>query len=234
MPKGRLYAIGDIHGCIDELNVLLNWFEEDQAITRDDRVIFIGDYIDRGVDSCACIDALIQFKVRHSETFFLRGNHEDMLLDYIGLSGSNGDFYLSNGGDTTLENYGTSANEPIDVILKHIPKSHLEFFQNLESYIICGDYVFAHAGVHPEVELNEQLPDDIYWIRDEFLYHPHPFDKTVVFGHTPHVEVAFDLPYKIGIDTGLVYGNFLSCIELTAKFVAQVQSKGKEVVTSSF
>ena len=80
-----------------------------------------------------------------------------------------------------------------------------------------------HAGLNPLRDLTAQNDNDVYWIRDEFLNNVHSFMKTVVFGHTPHQEIFIDMPFKIGIDTGLVFGNKLTCLELKSGLVFQVR-----------
>lgn len=233
-PDGRIFAIGDIHGCVSETEVLLNWLERNEGLSQKDRVIFIGDYIDRGPNSKAVIDLLLQFQKKYSHTIFLKGNHEDMLLDYIGIGGTNKDVYLENGGAPTLGSYGLPEEASVEDILSRIPETHLNFLKNLDSFIGCGDYFFVHAGLNVQRTISKQNTDDIYWIREKFLGETHSFGRVIVFGHTPHAEILYNLPYKLGIDTGLVYGNMLSCVELTQQLVYQVLSQGREVQVSDF
>ncbi len=221
-PK-RLFAIGDIHGCSEELSMLLNFLEQDMKISKKDHVVFIGDYIDRGPDSKGVIESLLAFKEKHGEyTTFLKGNHEDMLLGWLGLGGENGIAYVSNGGSDCLKSYGVKRSGKPDDLLNAMPEEHLAFFQSLTGYLLCEEYVFAHAGLDPLRDLREQIDDDLYWIREEFIQNIHYFEKTVVFGHTPFEDVFFHLPYKIGLDTGLVYGNALSCIEVESEVIYQI------------
>ncbi len=233
-PKGRLFAIGDIHGCSDETETLLNWLERNEGLSQDDLVIFIGDYIDRGFNSRAVIDLLCDFRRKYPASIFLKGNHEDMLLHFLGKKGSNGDVYIKNGGGPTLASYGLTEDASPEDLMSRIPKNHLDFFDKLESFIECDNYYFVHAGLNPKRTLKRQVVDDLYWIREGFMEENHPFGKTVVFGHTPHADVIFELPYKIGIDTGLVYGNKLTSIELTQRLVYQVSCQGQEVIVSDF
>ncbi len=95
-------------------------------------------------------------------------------------------------------------------------------------------YLFVHAGVMPARQLEEQSVEDLLWIRQEFIFSPHELGQTVLFGHTPMREVMVDLPYKIGIDTGLVYGNKLTCIELIEGTLFQVARGSRQVRTSKF
>lgn len=232
-PK-RLFAIGDIHGCRKELSVLLEHLLSQEKITAEDTLIFIGDYIDRGPDSKGVIELLINVKQEFPEVKFLRGNHEDMLLDFLGYEGNLGEVYIPNGGKETLESYGLKVDTNEVELLQTLPKSHLSFFMDLQSYVAIGGYVFAHAGLDPKRDLTMQMDNDLFWIREDFINHKHDFGKVVVFGHTPYQDVLFDLPYKIAIDTGCVYGNKLSCIELVGKTVLQVAIGSNKVNIKSF
>lgn len=230
----RLYIIGDIHGCRKELSVLLEHLLAQEKVTSADMFIFIGDYIDRGPDAKGVVELLINIKQEFSKVFFLRGNHEDMLLDFLGFDGNLGEVFIANGGSDTLASYDLSPQTSDVELLKRLPKSHLGFFLDLQSYLSVGSYVFAHAGLDPNRDLKLQMDNDLFWIRDNFISHQHDFGKVVVFGHTPYQDVFFDLPYKIAVDTGCVYGNKLSCIELSGRTVLQVAAGGTKVKTKSF
>lgn len=229
IPK-RVFVVGDIHGCADETDVLCEYLKSSAKLTPEDLVVFIGDYVDRGPQSKQVIDRLLKFKAEFPSTLFLKGNHEDMLLAYLGHNGREGKAYLLNGGAETLNSYGAAkegSNEAVrESFIQSMPPEHLSFFQGLESYIIMGDFVFAHAGLNPLRDLRAQIEADLFWIREEFISNIHFFKRTVVFGHTPYEDVMFHLPYKIGIDTGLVYGNSLTCIEVMNREIFQVP-KGK-------
>jgi serine/threonine protein phosphatase 1 len=103
-----------------------------------------------------------------------------------------------------------------------LPPQHVEFFQTLEMYVVIDQLLCVHAGVSPLASLQEQNTEELLWIRQEFLANPHLLPYTVVFGHTPHRTVRFELPYKVGIDTGLVYGGKLTCLEVSEKQLYQV------------
>jgi len=224
----RCYVIGDIHGCLDELRYLIDGL----PLEVGDRLVFLGDYIDRGPDSKGVVSYLLQLKSYGPalELVFLKGNHEDMLLSYLGLPGDYGEMFLVNGGRQTFASYGLTSNLPTaDEALAAIPPAHLDFYQSLVDYYIIGDILCIHAGVHPEKTLEEQTKDEALWIRDLFIYSSHALPYTVLFGHTPQKEVFFHLPYKIGLDTGLVYGNKLSCFEIEEKVLHQI-GRGKKKV----
>ncbi len=226
-PK-RIFAVGDIHGCVDELLVLLNRIE--QELEDDDLVIFIGDYIDRGPDSKGVVERLIDFRDRYPATIYLKGNHEDMMLSFLGFEGNLGNSYLHNGADEFLKSYGLSMELRPEEILDLLPRKHLSFYLNLVPYVITSEFVFVHAGLQPLRGLKSQLDQDLFWIRDEFIKNVHRFNKLVIFGHTPYADIYFNPPFKIGIDTGLVYGNKLTCIEPITKKIIQVESGTRQIL----
>ena len=223
----RSYVIGDIHGCLEELGYLI----EGLPLEAGDRLIFLGDYIDRGPDSKGVISFLLELEKTSYEPIFLKGNHEDMLLSYLGLNGQHGDMFLYNGGKATLASYGFSSPIPAgDEALCLIPSTHLEFYEKLASYYIMEPFLCVHAGIHPLKTLKDQTESELLWIRNQFIYSSHALPYTVLFGHTPQNDVIYDLPFKIGLDTGLVYGNKLTCLEANEKVLYQVQ-RGKKAVT---
>ena len=173
-----------------------------------DQLIFIGDYIDRGADSIKVVDYLIDLKKRVPGIIFLKGNHEDMLENY--LDGSDRFTYLLNGGQQTLDDYLNRPNNPGKY---PVPSAHLEFFNSLHLYYQTDDYIFVHAGLRENVPLESQKRIDLLWIRDEFIFSDFDFGKRVIFGHTPFKQPLVQTN-KIGIDTGAVYGNRLTCVQL--------------------
>jgi serine/threonine protein phosphatase 1 len=229
----RLFAIGDIHGCLSELDVLLAYLEQERALSGKDQVVFMGDFIDRGPASKGVLARLITFREKFPATVFLRGNHEDMLLSYLGLGGFGGDIYLDNGGLQTIESYGWSAElSPLE-LLPLFPADQREFLLGLEVGVQLAEFLFVHAGVRPSVPLANQSGHDLMWIRSEFTKGTHDLGLTVVFGHTPYEDVFVHLPYKIGVDTGLVYGNMLTCIELVEGELLQVDFADSSVKVAS-
>jgi serine/threonine protein phosphatase 1 len=232
--SGRIFAIGDIHGCVYELEALVSYLVKDLALNESDFLIFQGDYIDRGPNSRGVIEFLVNFRKTFSNIIFLKGNHEDMLLNYLGFSGNLGDNYLSNGGKDFLLSYNLALLTPPNEIASLLPEEHLTFITSLVSAAEHSRFLFVHAGVNPYLPLVEQSEEDMLWIREEFIDFSHQIHKIVVFGHTPFRRVFFDLPYKIGIDTGLVFGNMLSCIELKEALLYQVQRNSNQVRTSNF
>jgi diadenosine tetraphosphatase ApaH/serine/threonine PP2A family protein phosphatase len=227
-PAGRLFAIGDIHGCADELEAILKAIKP----TTGDTVVFVGDYVDRGPASKDVIEIALDLEKGHAEPVFLKGNHEDMMLSFLGLSGRYGESFLFNGGIATLESYGLKEDD-IEEAIHHIPEHHLRFYKRLAVNYLRPPYLFVHAGISPLLHLEEQQTDDMLWIRQEFIFNPHKIDATVVFGHTPMRSVMIDLPYKLGIDTGLVYGGKLTCIEFHEGGLYQIDRGSRQVRTRS-
>lgn len=213
---GKIFAIGDIHGCLLHLDKMMAKLDID---AQNDTLVFIGDYIDRGPDSKGVVDVVLDIRKRIKNVVCLTGNHEQMFLNYY-REGRDEELFLHNGGLNTLISYGlvgTGKKHPT------IPDNHMEFFTTLQPYYGMDDYIFVHAGMRPGIPLDRQAPDDLLWIRYEFINSPYDFGKIVVFGHTP---LSFAAPLinknKIGLDTGAVYGGKLSCVELPEMKIHQV------------
>jgi serine/threonine protein phosphatase 1 len=202
---GKIFAVGDIHGSFDRLQDMMQKVPIDFA---NDTLVFIGDYIDRGPGSVEVVDYLIKLNKQVPGIIFLKGNHEDMLEKY--LDGTDRFTYLLNGGQNTLDSYLSKTNRTDDF---PIPADHMEFFKSLRLYYETESYIFVHAGLRPKINLASQKTEDLLWIRDKFIYSKYNFGKPVVFGHTP-LEKPLVESNKIGIDTGAVYGNALTCVQL--------------------
>ncbi|MBV9512291.1 MAG: serine/threonine protein phosphatase [Caulobacteraceae bacterium] len=215
-----IYAVGDVHGRYDLLKQLLFHIRADWRTQSDSRpaakppvLVFCGDYIDRGPQSAEVVEAIqrltthLDWKVQP-----LRGNHEQALLDFI-ADPKEGWAWLEYGGRETLTSYGVAYEEKPrrtrqfyvqlrDEFLRRLPASHLRFLEGLPLHHVAGDYLFVHAGVRPGVPFEEQTPEDLLWIRDEFRGQPFSFDRIVIHGHTwtgPHPEIY---QHRIGLDTG--------------------------------
>jgi serine/threonine protein phosphatase 1 len=231
VSAGRLLCIGDVHGCAPELERLIAAVDP----RPEDRLVFLGDYVDRGRDSKATVEFLCALATRLPDTVFLRGNHEEMFLDFIGEDGANKQAFYGNGGAQTLASYGwTSAGPPsAEAARALVPEPHLAFFRRLVLRHEQDGFAFVHAGVRPGVPLDEQVREDLLWIREEFLLVDHRLDDTVVFGHTPYREVWFGGARKLGLDTGCVYGGRLSCVDLTQAVLHQVARGQRTASTRS-
>ena len=211
----RTFVVGDIHGCYNSLESLLEKIE----VAEEDYLIFLGDYIDRGPDSEKVISRILEIKSNHPHVITLMGNHEWMFLRY--LEGSDKDNFLQAGGKPTLESYGIDPDDeeinPADLI----PEDHLKFLYNLLPYYEDPNYIYVHAGLQPGKHLSQQQADWYLWARDQFIYSKHDFGKQVIFGHTTCKRPLVH-PNKIGIDTGAVYGGELTCLILPEELFVSV------------
>jgi serine/threonine protein phosphatase 1 len=178
---------------------------------KNDTLVFIGDYIDRGKYSREVVDYVVRLKSEYKNIVCLLGNHEQMLLRY--LDGLEEGLYLGNGGRATLDSYEILLFDDIEKRKTKIPEAHRQFFESLLPYYETDNYIFVHAGLKPGMSLKEQDIDDLLWIRYEFIEAKDDFGKIIVFGHTPLISPLIN-KNMIGIDTGAVYGGKLTCVEL--------------------
>ena len=223
---GRLFAIGDIHGCAAELEALLGGLRPEAG----DTLVCVGDYIDRGADSRGVIDMVMELANRPDlATVFLRGNHEDMCLSYLGRGGHYGEAWMVNGGAATMRSYGLDARAAGEEAALGFPQKHLQFLERLPLWHRIDGFLVVHAGIRPDLPWEEQREEDLLWIREDFILAPHSLPDTIVFGHTPRRTVFVDLPYKIGIDTGCVYGGALTALELRERRLFQVRLGERKV-----
>jgi serine/threonine protein phosphatase 1 len=183
-----------------------------------DTLVFIGDYIDRGSDSKGVLDFILKLKKELKNVVCLRGNHEEMFLDFY-LEHKNEMLFLMNGGRETLSSY--DGRKTASGVAVNLPDDHLQFLTTLPLYFETENFLFVHAGLRPGVPLAKQGSHDLLWIRHEFILSDTDFQKVVVFGHTPLPRPLLT-EYKIGIDTGAVYGGKLTCVELPARHIYQV------------
>jgi serine/threonine protein phosphatase 1 len=201
-----LYAIGDIHGMKNHLITLLSEIDKDiHTHKQPSKIIFVGDYVDRGPDSAGVIDLLInrnRNSPEHIEHIFLMGNHEDMLLnDKIN--------WMFNGGKQTVESYGL---EPyIDDFV--IPNEHEEFFEILRYYYQYDRYLFVHAGIFPYMKVEDANPFSLMWERKMNGYNgDYDYGYHVTHGHTPSKNIGI-AKNTINIDTACVFGGCLTAVK---------------------
>jgi len=162
------------------------------------------------------IDALLAGPPPPFRAVYLKGNHEDMLLGFLDDPGR-GKHWLWNGGEATLESYGVEAAGDLanvrDRFASALPRAHHDFLRGLLLQESFGDYAFVHAGVRPGVPLDAQEPEDLLWIREEFLDSDADFGKVVVHGHTPGRTPVL-ARNRIGLDTGAFASGRLSAVVL--------------------
>jgi serine/threonine protein phosphatase 1 len=218
-PGQRVYAIGDIHGCLDRLAAVHEQIAEDLATRPIDLSILVhlGDYVDRGLDSAQVVDWLSGgAPVPVDRIVNLMGNHEDMMLRaLVGSDKEANNTWLANGGADSLLSWEISRKVPPAEWASRVPEEHQAFLRELEISFRHGDYLFVHAGIRPGVPLDKQEKQDMLWIREPFLSWKHSFDAVVVHGHTPRQEPDIRTN-RIGIDTGAVMGGILTCVVLEA------------------
>ncbi|MGI9350309.1 MAG: metallophosphoesterase family protein [Rhizobiaceae bacterium] len=220
----RIYAIGDVHGCVKQLRQLMKLIEKDLAVSpvEKHKIIFLGDYVDRGPQNRQVIDVLIGLKKSSHKCIFLRGNHDDRFAGFMKLPEQAATGFLRWGGIATLRDYGIvqkpgESVERLSVRLSEaIPKLHLRFFEKLKYFHQDGDYFFCHAGVRPGVSLAKQQAQDLMWIRTDFLAHKKPFEKVIVHGHTP-VGVPEIEQNRINVDTRCYDSGVLTAVVLEGK-----------------
>lgn len=225
IPAGQIvYAIGDIHGELDLLRRLLETLRQDLAERSGlaATIMFLGDYIDRGPDSRAVLDLLLSDPLPGARPRFLRGNHEQTMMEFL-VDPLGAADWLRFGGVETLASYGVRAppgslnpdrlRHLAAALAEKLPPAHLSFLQGTGMMAAIGDYVFVHAGIRPGVALNQQKPDDLLWIREGFIDQPFQASHVIVHGHTISDEPEL-LPHRIGLDTGAYASGTLTAIAL--------------------
>jgi serine/threonine protein phosphatase 1 len=223
-PQGTAYAVGDIHGRLDLLLKL-------EAMIRDDvarrgggaasLLVFLGDYVDRGPSSRGVIEHLATRPPICAEEVFLRGNHEQVMLDFL-ASADILDSWSQFGGLETLYSYGLRPRLPLTPEAREelkaqfaaaLPASHHGFLQRTRLNFETPTQFFVHAGINPQLPLAQQKPADLLWIRDEFLNATRRHEKLIIHGHTPVSEPEV-LPNRINVDTGAYITGKLTCAVL--------------------
>jgi serine/threonine protein phosphatase 1 len=231
VPAGqRIYAIGDIHGRADLLKNLQEQIVQDanQSPHFENWVVYLGDYVDRGPSVQETVDLVLNGFGDGFKVTWLRGNHEQLLLDFLEVPQTL-PAWLDLGGLWTLRSYGVQCSHDAllgpqgagnirKALIAALPVAHLSFLSNLPVYKQFGDYLFVHAGVRPGVPLERQASADLLWIRNEFLESHHQLECMVVHGHTVinHPEFHFG---RVGIDTGAYATGILTCAVFEEKWI---------------
>ncbi|UZK68721.1 metallophosphoesterase [Sphingomonas sp. S1-29] len=233
-----LYAIGDVHGCYALLRALLEEIVRDAAARYHGvtpTIILCGDYIDRGPCSSKVMTALVLLERSGAvDARFLDGNHEAMLRMFIEHPERHGK-WIDFGGRETLESYGIavpadSASDATSLVmlrnalLDAMPAAHHRLLNNLEPMVEIGSYAFVHAGIRPGIALKKQVPDDLLWIRDDFLDHPRPSRSVIVHGHTWIGNRPEILGHRIGIDTGAYETGVLTAIRIDDREIEVIRA----------
>ncbi|MEL6107512.1 MAG: metallophosphoesterase family protein [Planctomycetota bacterium] len=215
--SGRLIAIGDIHGCRDALDALI------EAISPqpEDVVVTLGDYIDRGPDSRGVVESLIELG-RRTQLVSVLGNHEEMMLEVL-RNGAAHHAWLRYGGVDTLDSYD------FDGDLNFLPPEHDAFFAALGDYYVSGDYFFTHAAYDPDQPLDQQEVEMLRWYSlTQGIPAPHGSGKTAVVGHTANRDgEVMVTDHLICLDTYCYGGGWLTAMEMNTREVWQANKKGE-------
>jgi serine/threonine protein phosphatase 1 len=212
--KKKTWVIGDVHGCSKTLKLLLS-----EICKRGcDKLVFVGDYIDRGPDSKGVIDTIkgYQSLAKKDNCIALMGNHEDMCLhahgSYEYTDRELASAFFMNGGGQTKKSFGGE-----------IPQEYLDWMMERPLMHEDKDAYYIHAGAEAGVEMKDQTRDNLLWERYTFLKTPYQWDKVIFHGHTPMKEVI-ERPNIISIDTGCGYGFKLSAYCVQTKEIIQVNN----------
>jgi serine/threonine protein phosphatase 1 len=220
----RLYVIGDIHGRLDLLERMIAAIERDVGARGAKSVtVTVGDYIDRGPDSCGVIERLMRnpFPTRYVA---LKGNHEDLLVKFL-RDPELGAHWRHLGSLQTLHSYGVPVErmmlgrdyaEAAENLSAALPEEHMRFLAGLKTSVSFEQHFVCHAGIRPGVAFEQQSDDDLLWIREEFLDSDMDFGKRVIHGHTP-VDAPEVRANRINVDTGAFATNRLTCVVLEGR-----------------
>lgn len=220
-----VYAVADIHGRLDLLDRMEILIADDIAEHRPRRplICYLGDYIDRGPRSAQVIDRLCTVSRDGVPRIFLKGNHEDRMIDFLSDPRGNGPSWMKFGGREALESYGLDVpHEPDDggwlrlrdALAGVLPEEHRDFLDALRLGLKWRDYLFVHAGIDPDKPLDAQSAHDLMWIREPFLSSERRWDYRIVHGHVIVDEPVFR-DNRIGIDTGAYQSGKLTCLVAT-------------------
>lgn len=224
VPAGiRVYAVGDIHGRLDLLDMLLEMIDADEAdqAPAETHLVFLGDLIDRGPDSAGVVERLRRLAETRDRVHFVMGNHEELFLRTLAGDKRAAPMFCRVGGRETALSYGIAPadydgydyDELSAALQEKVPAEHRDFLSGFGNWCEFGNYLFVHAGIRPGVALADQRTGDLRWIRREFLQHRDSFDRVVVHGHS--ITDDIDLrPNRIGIDTGAFATGRLTAIGL--------------------
>jgi serine/threonine protein phosphatase 1 len=216
----RIYAVGDIHGRADLLSEITARIDDDirRRPVAHTVEVYLGDYIDRGPHSRTVMD-LLAVRLVANRAVCLRGNHEAVMEGFL-QDPAILQYWQQLGGMQTLASYGVelrngteTANDLHRRFLDAFPREHELVMQCLRNQFSCGDFLFVHAGIRPDVPLDDQDPNDLIWIRDEFLDCTRNHERFVVHGHTPvpHPDIRSN---RINIDTAAWRTGTLTCIAI--------------------
>lgn len=220
-PGERVYAVGDIHGRLDLFERLIDEIERDDAARAPAHttMILLGDLVDRGPDSAGVIARARAWQAQR-DVRILAGNHEQMFSESFSDVETLRHWLKHGGRETVLSYrpdeaaYSRASLEELQDMMHHlIPQADRDFVDSFEEHCLIGDYLFVHAGIKPDVPLENQARHDLLWIREPFLRHQQPHAHMIVHGHTICTEID-EQRNRIGIDTGAFRSGVLTAIML--------------------
>ncbi|MYM55051.1 metallophosphoesterase family protein [Thalassovita mangrovi] len=216
MTDTPIYAVGDIHGYLEQLDWAIDLIERDGG--KEARIVFLGDLVDRGPDSRKVIDRLMAGIEAGRDWTVMRGNHDEVFKNFLESGIADHPrirpgvdwFHERVGGRATLASYGVEdLDRPLEELWKdaqeRVPQRHLDFLKSRPFSKEMGQFLFVHAGIRPGVALDRQDPQDMIWIRNEFLDFEDPHPWLVVHGHT-HRPTAEHHGNRVNLDSGAGYG----------------------------
>lgn len=214
-PLTTHYAIGDVHGCLLELEQALQWCSDDALEQQKNGiVILLGDYIDRGPRSADVINLLIEGpKDSHMKWIAIKGNHDDLMAKtWFNPNHEEAESWWQFGGQQTLMSYGW---DPLEHAIPYhlnewIPESHARFLDELPIGVETNTHLFVHAGIRPLIPIKEQDPNDLMKIRGLFYTSGYDCGKPVVHGHTPNKNHPHDYGFRVALDSGCFQSGLLS------------------------
>jgi serine/threonine protein phosphatase 1 len=215
---GRIWAIGDIHGCSTALRALMAAIDP----RPEDTVVVLGDFIDCGPDSKGVVEHLIALGNR-CQLICLLGDHEEMLLNAL-ESKSEFRYWFKLGGKQTLRSYSDWLTD-VDVI----PPEHVRFIRNCRDYYETETHVFVHANCNPSLPISLTSATKLRWeLLDLSQVQAHQSRKTVVVGHTPQVSgEVLDLGFLVCIDTDCFRGGWLTALEVVSREIVRANQAGE-------
>jgi serine/threonine protein phosphatase 1 len=229
IPDGRrVYAIGDVHGCLDKLATLHAMIAQDlkERPVPLPLLLHIGDYVDKGPDSAGVLERLTASgpsPIPGLACVNLMGNHERTMIDALAGERASVTDWLYTGGREALASWGADPEDPAGWAAR-IPARHQEFVRGLKKTHRLGGYLFVHAGIRPGIPLEQQSEDDLLRIRSDFLSSERAHGVVVVHGHTPVRHGAEVYANRINIDTGAVFGRRLTCAVLEARRIGFLEA----------
>lgn len=210
------FVVGDIHGFTNPLRLLLDQL----SFTKDDTLVFLGDYVDKGPNVSGTLEFLSTLELA-CEIIFLRGNHDQSLLEAYHDSKAIS-LWECLAGDSPLASYGAGSTE---AVLKTIPLNHIQFLEEVcRNFYEDKDYIYVHGGIQSHLDPREESEERLHWSTLSQAL-PHLSGKAVICGHSAQKSGKIaDLGHTICVDTGITSGGFLSCLNLDTREFVQVSA----------